>query len=145
MAIDETSVRIHLPQSLLEQVRAYQLKHGMSNFSMAVIQALEEFFNTSDTPTYAPLDRLEAVEATVKDLTYQIALLNQQMVNQQLLNQQTSQQLVNPSGMQSFNQSFIAPGKLPHTLPLTQPVSYEDVEDEPDEILWDFMPPEGPP
>ncbi|MDX2212714.1 MAG: hypothetical protein SFY66_05430 [Oculatellaceae cyanobacterium bins.114] len=133
MAIDETSVRIHLPQHLLERVRAYQIEHGISSFSVAVIQVLEQFFAPPlDSPTYAPLDRLEALEKEVASLTYQLVQLSQSLIAQPL------------SQPQLFSQPTTS--ESPTSLyRMAQPTSYEDVEDEPDEILWDFMPPEGPP
>ncbi|MBD2461220.1 hypothetical protein H6G89_09200 [Oscillatoria sp. FACHB-1407] len=132
MAIDETSVRIHLPQHLLERVRAYQMEHSITSFSAAVIQVLEQFFTpSSDAPTYAPLDRLEALEKEVQSLSYQLAQLNRQMIAQSMPPQLWSQ----PPSPESLRNSY----------GMAQPLTYEDIEDEPDEILWDFMPPEGKP
>lgn len=146
MAIDETSVRIHLPQALLERVRTYQVEKGIASFAAAVVEVLEQFFAAVDAPAYAPLDRLEALETEVKTLTYQLALLNQQF-NQQLISQQIiGQQL---GGRSLPLTPSVAPMEQPTAPPAQtgyfyrrEPVSYEDIEDEPDEILWDFLPPE---
>lgn len=117
------SLSISLPQELLKQLKAYQQQQDIDSSEDAIVAALEAFFEQAGD-AYAPLDRVVQLEAQVDRLTEQIAVL------QAFLMQSEAK---TPAIAESQPVTTAAIG-LPEE-------SFEDSEDEPDEILYDFLEP----
>lgn len=124
MAGKKKQVSISLSQELLKKLKIYQQKQKIKSPEEAIAAALQTFFEQSNHgDADAPLDRLMQLEAQVDRLTEQIADL----------------QFVVPSAVKMPVQ-FDRPSSEPQAIDsVSNNHSYEDFEDEPDEILYDFI------
>jgi hypothetical protein len=126
MTTNEYSLSIELSPTLWEQLKRYQTQKGTTHtISDVVLEVLQEFFATKSDSSYASSDRLEALEARVNGLAQQVMRLNQQFI-------QPSMQPTPPVSSST------------HPYHSNQPFTYEEIEDEPDEVLLDFLPPQTP-
>lgn len=125
MSIEPMPLSLLLSSELLARLKAYQAETGLQDPSQAVVEILTQFFGLTTPQSYpfASVTQVEALELKVDHLTQQIHWLSLQLGQSQ-------------SHAESAIPSVSEPGQPSH-----QPtLSYEDIEDEPDEILWDFMP-----
>lgn len=113
---------IDLPPTILHRLQTYQAELELPTLSDAVVDVLIRFFQVNEpaepnpATTYAPLQRVETLETRVERLAMQVDGLRQMLL--------------------AFQSSTFSP----QTAPLV--VEDDDMEDEPDEILYDFLPPE---
>lgn len=107
------SLSIQLPPELLDRLKAYQDTQNITSVSNAVVDVLMQFFELGNHPTYASLERLEALESKVAVLTLQV---------------------------QQLSQLSLQSSSIPPTTNLHISVDDDDIEDEPDEILYAFLP-----
>jgi hypothetical protein len=123
MATEELLVSVHLPADILKQLIAYQTEAGIESASGAVVNVLRQFFqlNTTTSSTVS-MERFEALANRVEHLTHQIEILKQAIA-------------LPPRTLTSVASN--RPGLATSVLLLSD----EDIEDEPDEILYDFLEP----
>jgi len=119
MSADEFSIPISIPDELQQALEEYRQKNGIESTSSAVIEVLQKFFEAkSDAPTYASIRQVEALENWVKNLAEQVASINQSVKYL--------------SVTRSISNSAIPLNSID--------LEEDEVEDEPDEILFDFLP-----
>lgn len=129
MATDELQVSIDLSPELLDRLKAYQPNRSLSQ---AVVAVLQEFFQ-QDCP-HVPLDiapqpwhdRVMKLEATVDILLEKVEQLSQAQSAPKPISTTPHFSSVDSSAAAALNKTSY---------------SYEDVEDEPDEILYSFLEP----
>jgi hypothetical protein len=116
---DQSLVSLSIPDELQQVLEKYQQENGLESTSDAVVEVLKKFFDGgAATSAHASVKRVEALEKWVENLAEQVVSLNQTVKY------------------------------LSMTRSLTRPVSSmavseldeDDIEDEPDEILLDFLP-----
>lgn len=136
MVTHKKLVNVYLPDELYQALIAYQEQQGKKGASEAIVEILTQFLPTgNEVKRYATVEQLEALEGKVSHLFQQVAQLTQVMA--------------------SSPQSDVARTVTPiHSESLAQPstaffgrTSYEvvDEEDEPDEILYNFLEPGSSP
>jgi hypothetical protein len=132
-------VGIYLPEELYQALSAYQEQRGFEETSGAVIEILAQFFHKEgEVKRYATLEQLEALEGKVTHLSKQVAQLGEVIASSTLPEAAgTVPRLGNeythpPVSAQPSSVTFGSP-------------AFEEEEDEPDEILYDFLEPESPP
>ncbi|MBD2576702.1 hypothetical protein [Oscillatoria sp. FACHB-1406] len=124
--MDPTSssfISLELPQPLARSLQAYQQQHAIDSPASAILSILEQFFAAQgNSPGYATQEQLQQLEAKVDRLTASIALLPP-------LPPQYPTTASNP-----------APPPLPRSsATFAFLCSEDDIDDEPDEILYDFQ------
>jgi metal-responsive CopG/Arc/MetJ family transcriptional regulator len=118
MSNNEFSVSISIPDKLRQALEKYQQENRIESTSDAILDILRKFFEMKATaPTYASIKQVEALENWVKDLAEQIASINQ-----------------------SVKYLSLTRSIATSTVPLDSVDPEDDIEDEPDEILFDFLP-----
>lgn len=122
------SLVLNLPPSLGFALQTYQHTEGLDSLESAALKLLQDFFQSRlPSPQYAPLERLEQLENQVSQLLE--------------LEEKLRQVLSSPS---RENPLFVSSLRLPITKTFSSSVATrlvnDDVEDEPDEILTDFLP-----
>jgi hypothetical protein len=151
VSTDQSDLSILLSSALLSQLEAFQRKTGISSRSAAVIAILEQYFETADlepAPLAQPdgvLKRLEALEKHVLDLNKQIVQLQRTVSFMPgsaialTLEQTATDTLTDRLHMPE------QPGIAEAIEDLAGSIGDEDedLEDEPDEILYDFLEPES--
>lgn len=116
-------VNLYLPESLYESLIAYQEQQAIEEPSDAVVKILTQFFEKNNVlKRYATLEQVEALEKKVAHLSMQIIQLSQ------IIASSTPTEGVNTLPTGSTEYTF-------------GDSSFEEVEDEPDEILYEFMEP----
>lgn len=125
MINQKKSVTISLPQELSKKLKVYQQKQAILSSEDAIVSVLKAFFERADdNSSYAPLDRLIQLEAQVDCLSEQMANL---------------QKFVTPSVAKPpvlFDRHHSEQKAIE---PVPGDYSYEELEDEPDEILYEFL------
>jgi hypothetical protein len=118
MFTNDFSVSISIPDELRQALEKYRQKNGIESTSDAILDVLRDFFDVKATaPAYASIKQVEALENWVKDLAEQIASINQ-----------------------SVKYLSLTRSIATSTVPLDSVDLEDDIEDEPDEILFDFLP-----
>jgi hypothetical protein len=119
MSADEFLVSISIPNELQQVLEEYRQKNGIESTSGAVVEVLQKFFaGKTNTPTYASVRQVEALENWVKNLAEQVASINQ-----------------------SVKYLSVTRSIANSVIPLNSiDLEEDEVEDEPDEILFDFLP-----
>lgn len=119
MFANESLVSISIPNELQQALEEYRQKNGIESTSDAVIEVLQKFFEVKTvTPAYASVKQVEALENWVENLAEQITAINQSIKYLSLARTMTSPAV--SSDLTSLEE--------------------DEIEDEPDEILFDFLP-----
>lgn len=132
-------VGIYLPEQLYQALSAYQEQRGFEETSGAVIEILAQFFHKdSEVKRFATVGELEVLEAKVTHLSQQVAQLCEVIASS---TPPEAARTVATLGSEythpalSAQQSAVDFGST----------SFEEEEDEPDEILYDFLEPGSSP
>ena len=112
---------IYLSDQLYQALITYQHQHGFENASVAVVEILAQFFQTDNqVKHYATVEQMQAQERKVTHLSQEVARLYQ----------------IIASSPQTKADSTALTSNKEYTVESTD---LEEVEDEPDEILHDFL------
>ncbi|MBD1868533.1 hypothetical protein H6F95_14715 [Cyanobacteria bacterium FACHB-471] len=119
MTTNESSVSLSIPDELQQALEKYRQENRIESTSDAIRDVLQKFFEgKSNTPTYASVKQVEALENWVKNLAEQVTAINQ-----------------------SVKYLSVTRSIASSVIPLNSVDLEEDeIEDEPDEILFDFLP-----
>lgn len=119
MATNESLISFSVPDELQQVLEEFRQKNGIESTSGAVVEVLQKFFEgKANTPTYASVRQVEALENWVKNLAEQVASINQSVKYL--------------SVTRSIANSVIPVSSMD--------LEEDEIEDEPDEILFDFLP-----
>ncbi|NJL38331.1 MAG: hypothetical protein HC899_17505 [Leptolyngbyaceae cyanobacterium SM1_4_3] len=119
MATNESLISFSVPDELQQDLEKYRQENGIESTSSAIVEVLQRFFEgKTNTPTYAPVRQVEALENWVKNLAEQVASINQSVKYL--------------SVTRSIANSVIPVSSIG--------LEEDEIEDEPDEILFDFLP-----
>jgi hypothetical protein len=114
---------VYLPDPLYQALIVYQKQQGFEEASLAVIEILTRFLEkNAEVKRYATVEQLEVLQKNVTHLSQQVAQLSQIMA----------------SSAQAQVSSTMPANHNEYTFENTD---VEDEEDEPDEILYDFIEP----
>jgi hypothetical protein len=120
-------VSVYLPEELYQVLIAYQEQQKFEAASDAVVEIVSQFLHKDhEVKRYATVEQFKALENKVTHLNQQVAQLYQVMASSAPI---AAARTDSPEGNN-------------HTFGDT---SFEEVDDEPDEILYDFLEPESPP
>ena len=132
-------VSIYLPEELYQALSGYQKQQGIEETSEALSEILAQFFHKDgEVKRYATVGQLEVLEAKVTHLSQQVAQLCEVIASS---TPPEAARTVATLGSEythpalSAQQSAVDFGST----------SFEDEEDEPDEILYDFLEPGSSP
>ncbi|MBD2060075.1 hypothetical protein H6F88_29475 [Oculatella sp. FACHB-28] len=119
MTTNESSVSLSIPDELQQALEKYRQENRIESTSDAIRDVLQKFFEgKSNIPTYASVKQVEALENWVKNLAEQVTAINQ-----------------------SVKYLSVTRSIASSVIPLNSVDLEEDeIEDEPDEILFDFLP-----
>jgi hypothetical protein len=116
---------VSIPESLYSVLKTYQEQNQLDSIDSAVVEILTQFFQLeAESKRYATVEQLNSLAEKVDRLSQQVTALSQVKDNH------TSTAVSSPTQTTQQKQ------------PLTDPVvsdDWEDIEDEPDEILYDFL------
>jgi hypothetical protein len=139
MVSHKKSVSVYLPDSLYQALIAYQDQQGFEEASEAVVEVLAQFFHKdSEVKRYATVEQLEALEGKVTDLFEQVTQLTQVIAK----NAPTEAART----VFAVGNEYVRP-----TLVAQQPTvtfgnsDFDEEDEEPDEILYDFLEPGSSP
>jgi hypothetical protein len=114
---------VYLPDPLYQALIAYQKQQGFEEASLAIIEILTRFLEkNAEVKRYATVEQLEVLQKNVTHLSQQVAQLSQ----------------IIASSAQAQVSSTMPANHNEYTFENTD---VEDEEDEPDEILYDFIEP----
>lgn len=131
-------VSVYLPEELYQALISHQEQQKFQETSEAVVGILAQFFQKGDVvKRYATLEELEVLEGKVSRLSEQVAQLSQVVASSAQLEAARAKPSPDNEYAQLTNQ--IQPISI--TFGST---SFDEEEDEPDEILYDFLEPERP-
>ena len=132
-------VGIYLPEELYQALTAYQERQGFEETSGAVIEILAQFFHKDgEVKRYATVEQMEALEGKVTHLSKQVAQLCEIIASFTPAAAARTIPILSKEGTQpplSAQPSSVTFGST----------SFEEEEDEPDEILYDFLEPGSSP
>lgn len=118
---------VYLPDSLYQALLAYQKQQGFEEASLAVIDILTQFLEkNAEIKRYATIEQLEVLKRNVTHLSQQVAQLSQLIAS----SAQVEAVSTMPTNSNEYNFGT---------------TDLEDEEDEPDEILYDFIEPGSSP
>ncbi|MBD2000497.1 hypothetical protein H6G00_28495 [Leptolyngbya sp. FACHB-541] len=119
MTTNEPFVSLSIPDELQQALEKYRQENRIESTSDAIRDVLQKFFEgKSNIPTYASVKQVEALENWVKNLAEQVTAINQ-----------------------SVKYLSVTRSIASSVIPLNSVDLEEDeIEDEPDEILFDFLP-----
>lgn len=118
---------VYLPDPLYQTLLAYQKQQGFEEASLAVIEILTQFLEKNvEVKHYATIEQVEVLERKLTHLSQQVAQLSQLMAS--------SAQVEAVSTMPTNSNEYTFGN-----------TDLEDEEDEPDEILYDFIEPGSSP
>lgn len=132
-------VSIYLPEQLYQALSAYQEQRGFEETSAAVIEILAQFFHKDgEVKRYATVGQLEVLEAKVIHLSQQVTQLCEVIASS------TPPEAART--MPTFGNEDTRPALSAQQSSVTfGNTSFEEEEDEPDEILYDFLEPGSSP
>ncbi len=114
---------VYLSDSLYQALIAYQKQQGFEAASFAVVEILTQFFQKgNEVKRYAAVEQLEALERKVSHLNQQVAQLCQIIASSAPT--QAASTVLTAGNAYAFENT-----------------DFDEVEDEPDEILSDFLEP----
>jgi hypothetical protein len=123
MATEESLVSVHLSTDMLEQLVAYQTEAGVESTSAAVVNILWQFFQINATASSTvSMEQFEGLANKVEHLTHQVEVLKQAIA------------------LHSHSPTPVANSR-PELATSVPSCTDEDIEDEPDEILYGFLEP----
>ncbi|NEP00272.1 MAG: hypothetical protein F6K58_16650 [Symploca sp. SIO2E9] len=142
MDSEKKLLSISVPDSLYQALKNYQQQQQLEEPASAVIEILAQFFQlgeetkpdaTEAAPSYATTEQLEALRSQVANLSKQVNALRLVLASHTSTTPQTVSAVAASSATQTTN-------SVPQTT-LAAAISsvYETEEDEPDEILHDFL------
>jgi hypothetical protein len=124
--VNHKKLNVYLPEELYQALLTYKHQQQCEGTSEAVEEILAQFFHKDNqVKRYATVEQVKALEHQVTHLNQQVAQLYQLMASS------TPTQIAKTVTIEA-DDTFVAP-------------SYEELEDEPDEILYDFLEPGSPP
>ncbi|MEC4985927.1 MAG: hypothetical protein SAJ37_15770 [Oscillatoria sp. PMC 1068.18] len=128
----EKQINLSLPDSLYQALNTYQQRQNLDSPSQAAVDILLQFFLLENqTRPYATKDQLKNLENQISRLNRQVTQLNQSY-SQLILTQKT--QILSLSDSEKPGES--------ESINFPDPNWDDEIEDEPDEILYDFLIPE---
>lgn len=120
--VNHKKLNVYLPEELYQALLTYKNQHQCEGTSEAVEEILAQFFHKDNqVKRYATVEQVKALENQVTHLNQQVAQLYQ-MIASSAPTQIAKTMLIKDED------TFVA-------------LSYEELEDEPDEILYDFLEP----
>ena len=132
-------VGIYLPEQLYQALSAYQEQRGFEETSGAVIEILAQFFQKDgELKPYATVGQLEVLEAKVTHLSQQVAQLCEVIASS------TPPEAARTVTTLNSEHTRPAVSAQQSTVDF-ESNSFEEEEDEPDEILYDFLEPGSSP
>ncbi|HAA33093.1 MAG TPA: hypothetical protein DCE56_41955 [Cyanobacteria bacterium UBA8553] len=132
-------VSIYLPEELYQALINYQEQRGIEETSRALSEILAQFFHKdSKVKRYATVEELEVLEAKVTHLGQQVAQLCEVIASS------TPPEAARTVATLGSEYTRPALSAQQSTIDF-ESNSFEEEEDEPDEILYDFLEPESPP
>lgn len=121
--INHKKLSLYLPEKLYQVLISYQNQQEFDTASDAVVEILSQFFHKdNEGKPYATVQQLETLKGNVTDLSQQIVQLRQLLT----------------SSVPNTEARAIYSETNPYNVEITN-WEPEDVEDEPDEILSDFI------
>lgn len=142
MATDKPNLSVYLPLNLLEQLEEFKIERGILSSSAAIVAILEDYFEATGLEKRGKtLNRLEALEGKVASLTQQVNELNQAIApsTPRLLPRTAFTGASDLTDGADANESRITTEAIANLEDI--PIDDDDIEDEPDEILYDFLEP----
>ncbi|AFZ16006.1 hypothetical protein [Allocoleopsis franciscana] len=119
--INHRKLSVYLPEKLYQVLIYYQGQQGFETASDATVEILSQFFNkANEGKQYATVEQVETLKENVIHLSQQIVQLRQ---------------LITSSAPNAADRTLYAESN-PYNVEST---NFEEAEDEPDEILSDFI------
>ncbi|HBB36227.1 MAG TPA: hypothetical protein DDZ80_05645 [Cyanobacteria bacterium UBA8803] len=135
MAPPNNRISLYLPTPLYQALSAYQQRQKLEMASDAIVEILTQFFELGvPSQHYVTTEQLAGLERKFAHLTEQVAQLRQAIAS-------------STPTQANKTVSVALPAHAPPAPSLQQSArvwaddSFEDVEEEPDEILYDFLKP----
>ncbi len=124
MPNQEPLLSVQIPRTLYQQLASYQVEHQLMSISDAAIAILKAHFEPAiSLEPYAPLKRVAELEQQMVQLMESVKQLQRQPLYHAV--------------------SYVQiPAHPPHAVNLLtdDEITDDETEDEPDEILYDFLP-----
>jgi len=132
-------VNVYLPEELYQALIAYQDQLGFEEVSDAVVPILAQFFHKGgEIKRYATVEQLEALEGKLTHMSKQVAQLTQVIASAAPTEATRT--------VPKVGSEYTRPTLTAHQRSVAfVSTNIEDEEDEPDEILYDFLEPGRPP
>lgn len=127
MAEFQKPIPLELPERLQRSLLAYQQQQSLESPASAILSILEQFFQQNGlSANYATQEQLQQLEAKVNDLSEWVGQLRR-TISPLPATEKVSSPQATVNGMQSrtFASSF--------------DLLEDDIDDEPDEVLYDFL------
>lgn len=121
---------ISISDTLYHSLKIYQEENQLDSLDSAVVEILTQFFQLQEeTQRYATIEQVDILAEKVDRLSQQVAALSR--VNTNITSPPTSSptQTIQPSQKSAIASEGSSQGSE----------EWEDFEDEPDEILYDFL------
>ena len=129
MATFPPPILLDLPEPLYRALIAYQQQQGYSSPAIAIAGILSEFLQppTPNLPTWATQEQVQKLEDRVNQLSQLVHLLQNQAI------------AASPKTEDSPPPPKNANANVTRSKPFSSLVTTEENDDEPDEILYDFL------
>jgi hypothetical protein len=125
--INHKKLNVYLPEELYQALITYQKQQKFEAISEAVEEILAQFFEKdNEGKRYASVEQLKALENKVTHLNQQVAKLYQ------IISSSTPAAAAITESAEGNDYTF-------------GDTSFDQADDEPDEILYDFLEPGSPP
>ncbi len=125
--VNYRKLSVYLPEELYQTLIAYREQHKFEAASEAVVEILSQFFEKdNEVKRYATVEQLKTLENKVAHLSHQVTQLYP------IIASSAPTPAARTVPTESNDCSFGNP-------------SFDELEDEPDEILQDFLEPGSPP
>jgi hypothetical protein len=132
-------VSVYLPEEVYQSLIAYQQQQGLEEASEAVVKILAQFFQKGgEVQRYATVEELESLEGKVTYLSQQVTLLSQSIARNA-----STEAALTAIGVNKEHTHPTPAAQRP--APTVVNAFLEEEDEEPDEILYDFLEPESPP
>jgi len=119
--VNHKKIKVYLPEELYQALITYQKQQQFEAASDTVVEILSQFFHKdNEVKPYATVEQLKALENKVTHLSQQVAQLYQ---------------IIPSSAPTEADKTLSAQGNE-HTFGDS---SFDEEDDEPDEILYDFL------
>lgn len=124
--VSHKKLNVYLPEKLYQALIVYQNQKNFEATSDTVVEILSQFFHQdNEVKPYVRVEQLQALENKVTHLNQQVAQLYQIIASSAPT--EPARKLSVHSNENTFGDS-----------------SFDEVDDEPDEILYDFLEPPKP-